>query len=169
MTKLGIISDTHGNFPLAQNAVKTLEGLEVDVVLHCGDIGTPDVVALFSKWQTHFVLGNCDHDVLILEAAIREVGGTYHGAFGELAIEGVRIALLHSHDRRRFVHSLSSGDYDLVCYGHTHVAATDRHGETLAVNPGAVHRANRPSVAYIELPQLETTIVPLSPPGGRFD
>ena len=53
----------------------------------------------------------------------------------------MRIALLHSHERRQFRETIDSGDYRLVCYGHTHVAAIDRHGETLVVNPGAIYRA----------------------------
>ena len=49
----------------------------------------------------------------------------------------------------------------LVCYGHTHVAAIDRHGETLVVNPGAIYRADPHSVAVVDLPAVEATIVEL--------
>ena len=37
-----------------------------------------------------------------LRSAIDRAGQSCHGEFGDLEIEGVRIALLHSHDRRRF-------------------------------------------------------------------
>jgi putative phosphoesterase len=159
--RLGIISDTHGHVELSRPAVRMLESLEVDAVLHCGDIGSMAIVELFAKWPTHFVFGNCDHGTEAFAAAIKRAGQTCHGLFGDLEFEGVRVALLHSHDHRRFRESISSGDYQLVCYGHTHVAAVDRHGKTLVVNPGAIYRADPHSVAVVELPALEATIIEL--------
>lgn len=161
MTRVGIISDTHGHADLTRPAVRMLESLEVEVVLHCGDIGSAEVVALFAPWPTHFVLGNCDYNPQELAAAIQRAGQTYHGQFGDLEIDGVRIALLHSHDRRQFRQCIDSGDWQVVCYGHTHVAAVERRGETLLVNPGAIYRANPHSVAVLELPKCQATIVEL--------
>jgi putative phosphoesterase len=159
--RIGIVSDTHGHVANAQAAVRMLQALEVQRVLHCGDIGSPEVVALFSAWPTDFVFGNCDGNRAELAAAIVAAGQTCHGEFGALEFDGRRIALLHSHDGARFRTTLVSGAWDLVCYGHTHVASIDRHGSTLAVNPGALYRANPHSLAFIDLPTLEATIVPL--------
>jgi putative phosphoesterase len=138
-----------------------LESLGVDAVLHCGDIGSMAVVELFAAWPAHFVFGNCDSDHEKFAAQIARAGQTCHGPFGELEFEGVSVALLHSHDGRRFRQTIDSGKYELVCYGHTHVAAIDRHGETLVVNPGAIYRANPHSVAIVELPAVEATIIEL--------
>jgi putative phosphoesterase len=138
-----------------------LESLGVDAVLHCGDIGSMAVVELFAAWPAHFVFGNCDEDVEEFARQIAGAGQTCHGPFGDLEFQGVRVALLHSHDGRRFRQTIDSGEYDLVCYGHTHVAAIDRHGKTLVVNPGAIYRANPHSVAVVELPAVEATIVEL--------
>ncbi len=159
--RLGIISDTHGHVELTRPAVRMLESLKVDAVLHCGDIGSLAVVELFTAWPTHFVFGNCDDPTEEFAAAIRRAGQTCHGLFGDLEFDGVRVALLHSHDRRRFREAIDGGDYRLVCYGHTHVAAIDRRGETLVVNPGAIYRAEPHSVAVVELPAVEATIVEL--------
>ena len=159
--RLGLISDTHGHADLTRRAVRMLESLEVETLLHCGDIGTPEIVSLLAGWPTHYVFGNCDYDKQPLRNAISAAGQTCHEEFGELQLAGVRIALLHSHDRAKFRGVIDSGAYDLVCYGHTHVAAIDRHGDTLVVNPGAVYRANPHSVAIVELPALEATIVEL--------
>jgi hypothetical protein len=138
-----------------------LESLEVDTVLHCGDIGSIEVVELFAKWPTHFVFGNCDDNADALAVAIARAKQHCHGLFGDLEFDGVRVALLHSHERRRFRETIDSGDYRLVCYGHTHVAAVDRHGETLVVNPGAIYRADPHSIAIVELPAVEATLIPL--------
>ncbi|HEY2760468.1 MAG TPA: YfcE family phosphodiesterase [Pirellulales bacterium] len=155
------MSDTHGHVDLTRPAVRMLESLEVNTVLHCGDIGSVEIIELFAAWPTHFVFGNCDYNTDELAAAIRKAGQTCHGLFGDLDFEGVRVALLHSHERRRFRETIDSGDYQLVCYGHTHVAAIDRHDETLVVNPGAIYRAEPHSLAVIDLPAVEATIIKL--------
>ncbi len=159
--RVGIVSDTHGQVDFTRGAVRTLESLDVDRVLHCGDIGSPAVVELFAPWPTDFVFGNCDMDQRVLRSAILRAGQTCHGDFGDFEIEGVRIALLHGHDRRLFSASIGSGRYGTICYGHTHVAVIERRGETLLVNPGAVYRAQPHSVAVLELPQNTATIVNL--------
>jgi putative phosphoesterase len=159
--RIGVISDTHGHVELTRSAVRMLESLEVETVLHCGDIGSIAIVEMFAAWPTHFVFGNCDDASEAFAAAIRNAGQTCHGLFGDIELSGVRIALLHSHERRRFRDTIDSGDYALVCYGHTHVAAIDRHGETLVVNPGAIYRADPHSVAVVDLPKVEATIIEL--------
>jgi putative phosphoesterase len=159
--RLGVISDTHSHVANTRAAVRMLESLDVDVVLHCGDIGSMGIVELFAKWPTHFVFGNCDENVGEFAKSIGAAGQTCHGMFGELELDGVRIAMLHSHDGRRFRQTIASAEYRLICYGHTHVAAIDHHGETLVLNPGAIYRANPHSVAVVELPKVEATIVNL--------
>jgi uncharacterized protein len=159
--RLGVVSDSHGHVELTRPAIRMLESFEVDQVLHCGDIGSAAVVELFAAWPTHFVFGNCDGDRQGLAAAIAAAGQTCHGEFGELELAGKRIALLHSHDGGRFHQALHSGKWDLVCYGHTHVAAIEHFGETLALNPGALYRANPHSLAVVDLPALQATIIPL--------
>jgi putative phosphoesterase len=138
-----------------------LESLAVDAVLHCGDIGSMAVVELFAAWPTHFVFGNCDENTAAFAAAIEKSSQTCHGLFGDLEFDGVKVALLHSHDRRKFRDVIDSGQYGLVCYGHTHVAAIDRRGETVVLNPGAIYRASPHSIAVVDLPKAEATIIEL--------
>jgi putative phosphoesterase len=159
--RLGIISDTHGHVELTRPAARMFESLDINAVLHCGDIGSMAVVELFAAWPTHFVFGNCDEDLDEFEAAIRQAGQTCHGMFGDFELDGVRIALLHSHQHRLFRQTIDSGDYRLICYGHSHVAAIDHHGDTVVLNPGAIYRASRHSVAIVDLPAVEATIIDL--------
>lgn len=136
--RLGIVSDTHGHTDHTHPAIRLLKSLEVDQVLHCGDIGSVEVVELFHPWPTHFVFGNCDYDLVAFATAITSLGQTCHGYFGDLEFEGVRIALLHSHERHQFREVLDSDDYQVVCYGHTHIAENEHRGGKLVLNPGTV-------------------------------
>lgn len=58
--RIGVLSDTHGQLAFTRQAVAMLESCEVEQVIHCGDIGSVDVVRLLAPWPTHFVFGNCD-------------------------------------------------------------------------------------------------------------
>ena len=158
---IGIVSDTHGHLEYTRTAVQTLEAYDVDAVLHCGDIGSPEVVELFAAWPTHFVFGNVDHDQSRLLHAIDAAGQTCHGRFGSLDLAGRKIAFLHSDDAKLFRNTIASGDWDLVCYGHTHVAEYHREGPTTVLNPGALYRADPHSIAVVELPELNVVPVTL--------
>lgn len=158
---LGVVSDTHGHVSNTQRAIRMLASLEVDRVLHCGDIGSEQIVALFNEWPTHFVFGNVDDDQASLVAAIEACGQHCHGRFGRLEFAGRRIALLHGDETSRLRDAMNCGEFDLVCYGHTHQPEQHREGETLALNPGALYRAQRHTIAVVQLPELEITHVPL--------
>jgi uncharacterized protein len=156
--RIGVVSDTHNHVLNTQSAVRMLESLEVELVLHCGDIGSIEVVEMFGAWPTHFVFGNVD-DPYRLEAGIRAAGQTCHGRFGSLELEGRKIAFLHGDDTALLRQVSTNGKWDLVCHGHTHVARQVREGRTLVLNPGALFRAARHSIAYVELPAVEATMV----------
>lgn len=155
--RIGVISDTHGHIENTRKAVRMLESLEVEALLHCGDIGTPEVVEALAQWPAHYVLGNCDYDHASLATAIAAAGQTFCGEFGEVELAGVRIALAHGHDARRLHDAINRGDYALVCTGHTHTKRLERVEETLVLNPGALYRANPHTIAIVELPSLEAT------------
>ena len=159
--RIGVVSDTHGHVGYTLEAVRVLRELDVSAVLHCGDIGSTAIVPLFADWPTHFVFGNVDYDERELTLAIRNAGQTCHSRFGEVMLEGVAIALLHSDDASLFLETIASGRYALVCYGHTHQAEKHRDGTTLVLNPGALYRATPHSFAIVELPSLEVTHIDL--------
>lgn len=152
--RLGILSDTHGNHLRTVQAARLFQQARIDQVIHCGDIGSEDIVWLLEPWPSHFVAGNMD-DRQVLERAVRDAGQTWHDGFGSLELEGKKVAFLHGDDSRLFRQTIESGRWDLVCHGHTHAAGYVRQGGTLVLNPGAIHRTSQPSVAVVELPSLE--------------
>jgi uncharacterized protein len=157
--KLGVLSDTHGDVSAVQLAVRLLNRHGVEIVIHCGDVGT-DVVPLLHGLKTHFVCGNMD-DPDALRQAIRAPSQTLHEPLGILEVEGRRIAFLHGHDAHMLRHIIHSGYWDLVCHGHTHAFTQGKEGETVVLNPGAVSRTTQPSVAVVDLPSMEIEQIPL--------
>ncbi|MCC9607620.1 YfcE family phosphodiesterase [Blastopirellula sp. JC732] len=159
--QIGIVSDTHGQVEFTRAAIRMLESFEVEQVIHCGDIGSNAIVDLFAPWPTHYVVGNVDFDHAGLQAAIKTAGQTFHGMFGQLSLGERKIAFLHGHDEARLAATINSGAYDLVCHGHTHQATNYLVGQTRVLNPGALYRASRHTIAIVDLPSLEISIVPV--------
>jgi uncharacterized protein len=151
--KIGVISDTHGDIDATKQALELLDAFRVDLIIHCGDVGD-DVPQLFAGRSVHFVVGNMD-DAAGLRDAITGPGHTLHDRLGSLEIEGRRVAFLHGDDVKLLHHTIHSGHWDLVCYGHTHAFSRAREGRTVVLNPGALGRGNQPSMAVVELPSLE--------------
>ena len=154
MSKLGVISDTHGLVSETVLAVQLFREQNVQTVVHCGDIGGSTVVRAFQGLETHFVLGNMDGESETLRLAAEETGNTLHGWFGSIERSGKRIAFLHGHLSLQFEQELESGNWDLLCFGHTHVASLQMHGSTLLLNPGAFQRVFRPTIAIVTLADL---------------
>ncbi len=156
---IGVVSDTHGHVPNAEAAARILAERDIAAVIHCGDIGSIHIIPVFKNWRTHFVLGNVDDRATELEQAIIAGGQEYHGRFGEFTLAERKVAFLHGDDGRRFEETVSSQRYDLVCYGHTHVAAARTQGRTLVLNPGALFRARTLTLAMVDLAEMTASHV----------
>lgn len=158
---IGIVSDTHGNQRHTIEAVHQLRQFEVQRVIHCGDIGSTKVVELLAEWPTDYVLGNVDDDPQTLAEAIQECGGTLHGEIARLEIAGRRIGVAHGHDRGALQRLIDSGEYRLVCTGHTHRRELRIEENTWILNPGALFRARPHSLAVVDLEAWQIEILPL--------
>jgi putative phosphoesterase len=153
--RIAVLSDTHGKPEPTKAALEEIRRQDVSAILHCGDIGSGELIELFADWPTHFVFGNVDEDRKSLQEAIERAGQFSHGSFGEVTWEGTRIAFLHGDDATRLRETIASGQWDLVCYGHTHRKESHREGGTLVLNPGALYRARPRTFAVVELPSLD--------------
>ncbi|MEN8376614.1 MAG: metallophosphoesterase family protein [Gemmatimonadota bacterium] len=156
MPTFGIISDTHGRLPARVFDVFA----RVDLILHAGDIGDPDLLAdLAALAPVTAVYGNMDgaewRARVEAEAVVREAGAT--------------IVLLHGHllaDQRASTFRDAYPDADVVVHGHTHEARIERHAVPWVLNPGsagAPRRGEPPSVAILRVEDgsLDARIVPL--------
>ena len=149
--RIGILSDTHDHLKRTARAVALLHSEGAEALFHCGDVTGPEVVALCGVLPCHFVFGNNDCDTVPeLERAIAEVKGICLGWGGEVTLAGKRIAMAHGH-LTRDVRPLLAALPDYLLSGHSHHCADRRVGPTRRINPGALHRADRYTVALLDL------------------
>jgi putative phosphoesterase len=162
--RIGVVSDTHDRSEAVAEAVRLLGQHGAELVLHCGDIESPDTVELFKDLPTHFVFGNWDKEKSKLAAAIKAIGGTHHDGFGAIELAGKRVAWVHSHERHQFYQLEHSNYFDFLFYGHTHIREQHRTGKTLVANPGALFRANPKTCIVLDLKtgDLKPVIVPVA-------
>jgi hypothetical protein len=163
--RIGVVSDTHDRQEAVAESVRLLLEQQVELILHCGDIESPETVRVFKSIPTHFVFGNWDKDKVKLAATIKDIGGTYYDSFGALVLAGKRVAWVHSHERHQLRQLENADFFDYVFYGHTHVREQHRTGRTLVANPGALFRANPKTciVLDVESGEIKPIIVPVKP------
>jgi putative phosphoesterase len=143
--KVCIVSDSHDRAdPLAQ-AVRVAKSEGAQAVIHCGDvIGTQTLrAALTAGLPMHVIHGNNLGDPVSLARWARESNGQlhYHGPDARLELAGHKVFVVHYPE---YGYAMAcTGDWDLVCCGHSHEAGVQRvknvkGGSTWLVNPGTV-------------------------------
>lgn len=159
--KIGVMSDTHDNVWALSEAIQAVTGCQA--VLHCGDLISPFVIRQLgdglSDAAVHIVWGNNDGDLHHLtRTADKYQNVVLHGALAEITLDGIRVAINHYPEIARPL--AESGRYDLVAYGHDHMAHEERVVECLLINPGEVmgFKGER-TVAVIETPEMEVEFV----------
>jgi putative phosphoesterase len=143
--KICIVSDSHDRADALAQAVREAKAAGAEAVIHCGDlIGAQTIKpALAHGLPTHLIHGNNVGDTQALHRQSRASGGLlqYHGADARLELAGRRVFVVHYDD---YGYAMAcTGDWALVCCGHSHRAEARKvpgvNGkETWLVNPGTV-------------------------------
>ncbi len=139
MTRIGVISDTHGL--LRPEAVAALRGS--DVILHAGDVGRPAVLEeLRALAPVYAVRGNVDR-------------GPWAEALPATCVVTIEGVVIHmQHDPAAPVAGLEERGVRGVIVGHTHRPMIEDRGGILYLNPGSAgpRRFSLPIVlAIVEL------------------
>ena len=150
--KICIVSDSHDRAGALAAAVRDAAAQGAQAVIHCGDvIGTQTLRAAMSVGlPMHVIHGNNLGDPVSLSRLARESGDLvrYTGPDARLELAGRRVFVVHYPE---YGHAMAcTGDWDLVCCGHSHEAGIARvrnvqDGETWLVNPGTVAGIGAPA------------------------
>ncbi|MFQ5911858.1 MAG: metallophosphoesterase [Nitrospinota bacterium] len=170
--KVGILSDSHGNFPALLKAVELFKARGVDTAIHCGDWDAPFMMKALNRIGTRVVavLGNCDGE----RVGMKKLAESFGWEFGEPPLEteigGRRFLLLH--EPRDVEQKARSGRHDVILHGHVHALPNtknggervERIGSTLVINPGEaggwVH--GKATAAIVDTEPLSAEIIEIT-------
>jgi len=143
--KICIVSDSHDRADALAQAVREAKAQGAEAVIHCGDLIGAQALkpAIALGLPMHLIHGNNVDDPQALHKLSRASGGLlhYHGVDARIELAGRRVFVVHYDD---YGYAMAcTGDWELVCCGHSHRAearkvANVNGNETWLVNPGTV-------------------------------
>lgn len=143
LVKIMVLSDTHGNYPLAIRAID--QAGEVDYIIHLGDdMADARIIETSAEATLVKVPGNCDHGA----TEPRDLQRTF---------DGKKFFITHG-DRYqvkaglgRLLRKALAEGVQVVLYGHTHAASIEMIEEILFINPGCFTKEGTGSYAVISI------------------
>lgn len=134
MTKIGVMSDTHGHLP--KEVYEFFK--DVDLIIHAGDIGSVDVLNELQAFKkTVAVYGNIDDfDVVVLTEKVENI------EVEELKIMVTHIGGYPNRYERGIKELIEIERPDIFISGHSHIlkVMNDPKYSLLHINPGAAGR-----------------------------
>lgn len=157
--KVGILSDSHGDYRYIDLALAHKDAQGVELWLFAGDIAMDaDYLAMITDKEVIKVAGNNDWP-----------GGRLPD-YETADIAGHTIFLTHGHlfgvgfGLRNLAQAANDVGADIAVYGHTHVAVEQMVEDVLIVNPGSISRprdARNGSFMVMDLQPHESPVVKL--------
>ena len=152
--RIVVISDSHRRSDVIEkilNAQKTAKH-----VFFLGDntADIEDFEYLYPDKSFHTVCGNCDFNSLLPTVGLE-------------VIEGKRIFYTHGHTYnvkyglQRLIETAKQNKYDIVLYGHTHIASTLYEEGIYFVNPGSCSSPRSSKASYCVIDITENGIMPV--------
>ncbi len=142
--RIAIMSDSHDNIWHLKTALTLISEKGAEAIIHCGDFVAPFMLKRLDKAgiPVHGVLGNNDGSVLTLtRAADQQLSHIHlHDRVGRITLDGCRIAFTHHPDVGRAF--AATGEFDLVCCGHSHDWHEEKVGRCTLLNPGEIMGAH---------------------------
>ncbi len=168
--KICILSDSHDNILLLQAAVADAKQRGAEAVLHCGDIVAPSTLRTLQVYHlpVHAIHGNNTGDLYTLSKLSHTTESLihYYGQDASFTLSKQRIFLVHY---PHYAQGMAvTGDYDLVCCGHTHHVSIERMinikgTETTVCNPGTVGGVGGIPATYLfgDLEKMDFELLPV--------
>jgi putative phosphoesterase len=137
---IAIMSDSHDNIWNLRKALEVVRQEDVEIIIHCGDFVAPFMLKELDSAgiPVHGVLGNNDGDqYLLTRLSLTDLSNiTLHGLVGNVEVNGFNIGFTHQEIVGRGL--AFTGEYKLVCIGHSHEFEKKEIGQTILLNPGEI-------------------------------
>jgi len=158
MALIGIVSDSHGEQLRTREALQQLKLAGCEKILHLGDVETFEVLDELASHPVSLVFGNCDY-VNRLSDYANSIGLDVQHPVGTLQIGDTGIGYLHGDNLDHYQNLLHDSSIQVVFYGHLHESSDEMVENTRCINPGALHRAARYTVATYDTESGELTFI----------
>lgn len=145
---IGVLSDSHARHERTLTAARMLTEHGAELLIHLGDFETEAVLDALAGYPVRLVFGNCDYDLRSLSRYAERLDLTVDHPMGEIEIDGKRIAFTHG-DRPNLLADALDRGVDYLLHGHTHAQTDEQADGTRIINPGALFRASRYTVALL--------------------
>ena len=165
--KIGVISDIHENFQNLILALQKLKEAGATQVICLGDLMNDGIakVLSISEIPVFMVWGNNDGDkVMITKTALKDGSKltVSNSTYDFLEFDGRKVFITHDED---LASPMAASDrFDVVFFGHTHVAGVEKQNHCFVVNPGEIsaQRTGRATLAIYDTINHSAGIIELS-------
>ena len=172
LPRIGLLSDSHGRAAITRLGVQALFAEGIDLLIHLGDIGSVEVIdeLVIQDPDTHqpvparLVFGNSDWDTGPLGTYAESLGIRVDHPVGRLELNPGVLVFCHGHQHQVMAQALAD-ESAYLCHGHTHQASDTRSGPTRVINPGALCRAHRYTVAVLDTDKDDLKFLTIPPNG----
>jgi uncharacterized protein len=162
---IGLLSDTHDKLDATIAAMRVLRAAKAEFFIHGGDVGGERILDVLAGDQAAFVWGNNDWDRRELARYAKSIGVQCLDDFGEMTLDGKRLAITHGDDPARLKRITTEQRHDYLITGHTHVRKDERIGRLRWINPGALYRAREKSAALLDTARDSLKFLTVEVPG----
>jgi len=162
--RLAVMSDLHDNLTAWEAISAELKREGIKVLINCGDTVQAETLATMTETfpgQIHTIFGN-NGDPEKEKRETQDITNLiHHGESGRVLLEGIRVGFVHRPEPAELM--VRSGDYDLVCHGHTHLKRWEKVGLCYILNPGTSGGVFQyPSFAIVDLPEFQASFLDIT-------
>jgi putative phosphoesterase len=132
---IGIMADSHDNLHAVRRAVRLFNEKGCSLVIHAGDFVAPFSARELGNLSCPVkgVFGNCDGEKRGLKKAFRPLGEIKDAPL-IFRHDGLNLLVIHLNSPLEPY--LSSGEYDVLIFAHTHWPEIRKEKKTIIINPG---------------------------------
>ena len=159
--RIAVMSDLHDNIPAWDMLLREINAQDIKVLINCGDTVTVSTLRRMSNTyagQIHTVFGN-NVDITEETKGVEAMGNViHHGHQGGVELAGKRIGFVHFPQVAEAMGK--TGEFDLVCHGHTHLKRWEKIDSWHILNPGTAGGVFQyPSFAIVDLDAMTVQFI----------